>query len=334
MKIIVDAMGGDLAPAAPLEGSLAANRLYGCEVILVGRQEELQKALEVQGHTRLPEGVEIVNATEIVEMCDDPTMVCRRKRDSSLTVGLNLLRDGGGDALVSAGSTGALLAGATLIVKRIKGVKRAAVAPVIPVGARGCILIDAGANSECTPEYMVQFAHMGACCARTLLGTENPRVGLLNIGSESSKGTPLYQQVYGLLSAVGETGTLNFIGNVEGREAAEGKADVIVADGFTGNIFLKTLEGTASYMSSRMKQMFLKSAKTKVAALLLKDGIADFKRAMDYRETGGTALLGITRPVIKAHGSSDAYAFQNAIRQASQAAESGLSEAIAQAVQL
>ncbi len=231
MKIIVDAMGGDNAPQAPVLGAIQANREYGVGITLVGRGEDILKVLEDNGIRDLPAGVEITHAGEVVEMCDDPANAFRKKKDSSLTVGLNLLKEGEGDAFVSAGSTGALLAGATLVTKRIKGIRRAALAPVIPTGNGGAVLIDCGANAECPPEYLLQFAYMGSYYAGQALGRENPKVGLLNIGAEPSKGTGLQTSVYPLLQEAGEKGRIHFVGNVEAREAVEGAVDVIVADG-------------------------------------------------------------------------------------------------------
>ena len=329
MKIIIDAMGGDHAPLEPVRGAIQAQREFGCAVVLVGQEAAIRTALQQDGFSSLPEGIEIVPATQVVEIADDPSTAWRKKKDSSLTVGLKLLAAGGGDAFISAGSTGALLSGATLLVKRIRGIKRAAVAPIVPTAAGGAVLIDAGANSECTPKLLAQFAYMGACYAE-LLGKRNPRVGLLNIGAEPGKGTDLYQKTYTLLAKSGQKGGLNFVGNVEGREAVLGAADVIVADGFTGNIFLKTLEGAGAFFTTQLKQIFMKSGKTKLSALLVQGELAAFKKTMDYRETGGTALLGIQKPVIKAHGSSDAYAFRSAVRQALLFANGSISERIAQ----
>ena len=199
MKIIVDAMGGDNAPQAPVMGAVQANREYGVDIILVGRGEAILKVLEENGIQELPAGVEIAHASEVVEMCDNPATAFREKKDSSLTVGLNLLKDGSGDAFVSAGSTGALLAAATLLVKRIRGIRRAALAPVVPTGNGGAVLIDCGANAECPPEYLMQFAYMGSYYAEHVLGRPEPRVGLLNIGVEPSKGTELQRTVYPML---------------------------------------------------------------------------------------------------------------------------------------
>ena len=329
MKIIVDAMGGDNAPQAPVMGAVQANKEYGVDITLVGRGEEILKVLEDNGIKNLPAGIEIAHASEVVEMCDNPATAFREKKDSSLTVGLNLLKSGAGDAFVSVGSTGALLSGATLVVKRIRGIRRAALAPVVPTGGGGAVLIDCGANAECPPEYLMQFAYMGSYYAEHVLGRPEPKVGLLNIGVEPSKGTTLQTTVYPMLQAAGEAGRINFVGNVEAREAVEGAVDVIVSDGYSGNIFLKTMEGTGLFMARELKKMFTKSIMTKLAALLVSGGLKEFKKLMSADEVGGTALLGISKPVIKAHGSSDAYAIQNAIRQAKQYITSGIIENIA-----
>ena len=316
MKIIVDAMGGDNAPKAPVLGAIEANKEYGVSVVLVGRGEEILRVMQENGIADLPAGVEIAHASQVVEMCDNPANAWREKKDSSLTVGLTMLKNGEGDAFVSAGSTGALLSGATLVVKRIKGIRRAALAPVVPTGNGGAVLIDCGANAECPPEYLLQFAYMGSYYAEKVLGREKPRVALLNIGVEPSKGTTLQTTVYPMLEEAGKAGRINFVGNIEAREAVEGAVDVIVADGYSGNIFLKTMEGTGLFLAHELKKMFLSDLKSKLAALLVSDGLKSFKKLMDAGEVGGTALLGITKPVIKAHGSSDAYAIKNAVRQA------------------
>lgn len=328
MKIIVDAMGGDNAPQAPVMGAIQANKEYQVDIILVGRGEEILKVLQDNGISELPAGVEIAHASEVVEMCDNPATAFREKKDSSLTVGLNLLKNGQGDAFVSAGSTGALLAAATLLVKRIKGIRRAALAPVVPTGKGGAVLIDCGANAECPPEYLMQFAFMGSYYAEHVLGRPEPKVGLLNIGVEPSKGTTLQTTVYPMLKEAGKAGRINFAGNVEAREAVEGEVDVIVADGYSGNIFLKTMEGTGLFLARELKKMFKKSFLTKLAAVLVSGGLKDFKKLMDSGEVGGTALLGISKPVIKAHGSSDAFAVKNAVRQAAEFASSGIIENI------
>ena len=328
MKIIVDAMGGDNAPASNVRGALDAVRELGVEVILVGRGEDILGALKDAGAADLPHGLEIAHASEVVEMCDNPATAFREKKDSSLTVGLNLLKNGDGDAFVSAGSTGALLSAATLMVRRIKGIRRAALAPVVPTGGGGAVLIDCGATAEGTPEYLLQFAFMGAYYAERVLQRPEPKVGLLNIGAEPSKGTDLQRETYELLTQADKAGRIHFVGNVEAREAVYGQADVIVTDGYSGNIFLKTMEGTGGYMAKQLKAMFTKSLTTKIAAALVADGIRQLKKSMDAGEVGGTALLGISRPVVKAHGSSDAFAIRNAIRQARDFAASGIIEDI------
>ena len=329
MRIIVDAMGGDNAPHSTVRGALQAAKEYGVDIILVGRGEDILNVLNQDGIADLPAGVEIAHAEQVADMCDNPATAFKDKKDSSLTVGLNLLKDGSGDAFVSAGSTGALLSGATLLVKRVRGIRRAAMAPVVPTGGGGAVLIDCGATAECTPEYLLQFAFMGSYYAERALSRPEPKVGLLNIGAEPSKGTDLQRETYALLQKAKEEGRINFVGNVEAREAVEGAVDVIVADGYSGNIFLKTMEGTGLYLAKELKKMFLKGVLTKLAAVLVADGLKNLKKMMSSSEVGGTALLGISKPVIKAHGSSDALAIQNAVRQASQVASSGIIENIA-----
>ncbi len=334
MKIIVDAMGGDNAPQAPVMGAIQANKEDGVEVILVGRGEDILKTLADNGISDLPSGMEIAHASEVVEMCDDPATAFRKKKDSSLTVGLNLLKNGAGDAFISAGSTGALLSAATLVTKRIKGIRRAALAPVVPTGNGGAVLIDCGANAECPPEYLLQFAYMGSYYAEKVLGREKPKVGLLNIGAEPSKGTDLQTTVYPMLEAASDAGRIHFVGNVEAREAVQGAVDVIVSDGYSGNIFLKTMEGTGLYLAREIKAMFMKNLFTKLAALLVSGGLKEFKRKMDSSEVGGTALLGISKPVIKAHGSSDAKAIRSAITKTREYISSGIIEDITKNIDL
>ena len=234
MKIIIDAMGGDNAPVEIVKGALQGQKRFGVDVVLTGDITEILKALESCGESTLPKGVEIAHADEAVEMCDDPATVFRRKKNTSMGLGLNMVKDGKGDAFISAGSTGALLTGATLIVKRVRGIRRAAMAPLIPTSTGKAVLIDCGANADCTSEYLVQFAYLGSFYASRALGIEKPRVGLLNIGAEDTKGDQLRLDTYKVLQAAGEAGDLNFIGNIEAKEAIKGGCDVIVADGFTG----------------------------------------------------------------------------------------------------
>ncbi len=324
MRIVVDAMGGDNAPLAPVKGALLAQKEYGVDIALVGQGEAIQKALKEAGAEGTPAGIEVIHAAQVVEICDNPATAFREKKDSSLTVGLNLVKNGEGDAFVSAGSTGALLAGATLLVKRIKGIRRAAMAPLVPTGNGGSVLIDCGATAEGTPEFLLQYAYMGSYYAERVLGRGDPKVGLLNIGAEPSKGTDLQRETYQLLMEAKEAGRINFVGNVEARDAAMGAVDVIVADGYSGNIMLKAMEGTALFLVKEMKKMFQRNTKSKLAYLLIKDGVADFKKILDSDEIGGTALLGITKPVIKAHGSSNDYAMKNAIRAAIEFTKAGI----------
>ena len=246
-----------------------------------------------------------------------------------MVVGAQLLAKGQGDAFVSAGNTGALLTVATLVAKRIKGIKRAAVSPVCPTETGKCVILDAGANNECTPEYLLQFGYMGSFYAERYLGISKPRVGLLNNGSEETKGRELQKEAYALLKKAGDDGELNFVGNVEARDVPTGKVDVVVCDGFSGNILLKSIEGTAIFMAHKLKEMFKSSLSTKLGYVLCKGGMDEFKKLLDSREVGGSMFLGITKPVVKAHGSSDAYAMQNAIRQAKLCVDSGVCQAIA-----
>ncbi len=325
MKIIVDAMGGDNAPQEIVTGAVnAVKARKGLEIVLVGKEEEIRKA----AGGPLPEGVSVVNAAQVIGMHDDPATAFKTKKDSSMTVGLTMLRDGEGDAFVSAGSTGALLSAGTLLVKRIRGIRRAAMAPLLPTAGKGLVLVDCGANAECTVEYLVQFAYLGSFYAAKALGLEKPRVGLLNIGAEDSKGDQLRQETYQALKAAGDGGHLNFIGNIEAKEAIKGGCDVVVADGFSGNVMLKTIEGIGSFMGRELKGMFMQSVKTKMAALLVKGGLAAFKERLDPDTIGGTPFLGLQKPVIKAHGSSKARAIENAVYQAAAAAEAGLAAEI------
>ena len=323
MRILIDAMGGDHAPNEIVKGAIDAAKEFDVQIVLVGKGEAILKSLSALGLDTLPKGVEIANADDVVDMHDDPATVVRKRKDSSMVVGLRMLAEGEGDAMISAGSTGALLSAATLVVKRVKGIRRAAFCPEIPTDKK-TLLIDCGANAECTPEFLLQFAFLGSAYAKKVQGKENPKVGLLNIGTEDTKGTALQKEVYGLLQKAHDQGLIHFAGNVEAREVMFDAVDVVVTDGFSGNILLKSIEGTASYMAKFMKSMFKKNLLTKVAALICKDGITAFKKRMDYREVGGTMLLGITKPVVKAHGSSDARAIRSAVKQAMEAVRGDL----------
>jgi len=331
MKIILDAMGGDHAPEAPVMGAIEAARLYGTEITLVGRGEAILEVLKKHNIETLPEGIEIAHADDVVDMHDDPAKVVHKRKNSSMVIGLKMLADGQGDAFVSAGSTGALLTGATLLVKRVKGIRRAAMAPAMPNKKGGkTVIVDCGANAECTPEFLLQFGLVGSAYAKQTYGVENPRVGLLNIGTEDSKGGELQKNAYALLKQAHEQGLLNFVGNVEARGVPLGEVDVVVCDGFSGNVLIKSIEGTAMFMGSLMKKMFKKNIFSKIGYLLCKSGVSDLMKMLDYREIGGTQFLGIKKPVIKAHGSSDALAFRNAVKQAMEAANADFTEQLAQ----
>ena len=333
MKIILDAMGGDNAPEAPVLGAIEAAKTWGTQITLVGRGEAILEVMKKHGIETLPEGMEIANADDVVDMHDDPANVVRKRKSSSMIVGLRMLSEGAGDAFISAGSTGALLSGATLVVKRVRGIRRAAMSPAVPNKAGGrTVIVDCGANAECTPEFLLQFGMVGSIYAKKVMGIENPKVGLLNIGTEDTKGTQLQKDAYALLTDAHEQGILNFVGNVEGRDVPLGTVDVVVCDGFSGNVLLKSIEGTAMFMGSLMSKMFKKNLLSKLAAALVMKDIRAFKKLMDYREIGGTQFLGIKKPVIKAHGSSDALAFRNAVRQAVNAAENDINAELEQAL--
>ena len=336
MKIILDAMGGDHAPQAPVLGAIQANKDFGTQITLVGRGDEILEVMRANGIENLPAGMEIANAEEVVDMHDDPANVIRKKKNSSMVIGLRMLAEDQGDAFVSAGSTGALLSGATLIVKRVKGIRRAAMGPVLPNKAGGkTVILDCGANAECTPEFLLQFGLVGSLYAQKYLQVAQPKVGLLNIGTEDSKGTPLQKESYALLTEAHEKGILNFVGNVEARDVPLGAVDVVVCDGFAGNVLLKSIEGTAMFMGSLMKhKIFKRNILSMLGYLLCKKGVNDVMKMMDYREIGGTQFLGIKKPVIKAHGSSDALAFRNAVKQAMDAAKSDISAELEQSLRL
>ena len=335
MKIILDAMGGDNAPQAPVLGAIEAAKTWGTQITLVGRGEEILEVMRKNGIENLPEGMEIANADDVVDMHDDPGSVIHKRKNSSMVIGLRMLAEGQGDAFVSAGSTGALLTGATLIVKRVKGIRRAAMGPAFPNKAGGkTVICDCGANAECTPEFLLQFGIVGSAYAQNVLGVKEPKVGLLNIGTEDSKGTQLQKDAYAQLTKAAERGLIRFVGNVEARDVPLGAVDVVVCDGFSGNVLLKSIEGTAMYMGSLMKhKIFKRNIFSMLGYLLCKKGVNEVMSLLDYRTIGGTQFLGIKKPVIKAHGSSDALAFRNAIRQAEEAAKHDLNTGLESALQ-
>ena len=334
MKIILDAMGGDHAPEAPVMGAIAAAKDFGAQITLVGRGEDILEVMRKNGIENLPEGMEIANAEDVVDMHDDPASIVHKRKNSSMVIGLKMLADGEGNACISAGSTGALLTGATLLVKRVKGIRRAAMGPVMPNKAGGkTVILDCGANAECTPEFLLQFGLVGSLYAKKYLGVENPKVGLLNIGTEDSKGTDLQKQAYALLTDAAQKDFVNFVGNVEARDVPLGAVDVVVCDGFAGNVLLKSIEGTAMFMGSLMKhRIFKRNIFSAIGYLFCKPGVDEVMKMLDYREIGGTQFLGIKKPVIKAHGSSDALAFRNAVKQAMDAVNSDISAELEQAL--
>ena len=298
MKIIIDAMGGDHAPQATVEGAVQAAEKYGCNIVLVGKQEEIDPILA----GRCADKITVRHASEVITMEDKYSTAFRQKKDSSMTVGLNMLNTGEGDVLISAGSTGALLTGATLLNKRIKGIRRAALGAPVPQKTGGfALLMDSGANAECTPEFLLQFAFMGSLYMKTQCGIEQPRVALINNGTEEGKGDPLRHEAYELLKKAHEEGRINFI----------------------GNMLMKTIEGTAGFIMKELKEILYANLPSKLAALVLKPGLSKLKNKMDYKNIGGAPMLGVSKPVIKAHGSSDARAFCSAMEQAMLFAHSG-----------
>ena len=309
MKIIVDGMGGDNAPVEIVKGTIDAVKEFNLNVIIVGKEDIITEELKKYDYPK--DRVEILDAKDIITNEDDPALAIRRKKDSSLVVGCKALAEGMGDGFVSAGSTGALLAGGLFIVKRIKGIERAALTTVYPTLNGISLLVDAGANVDCKPEYLQQFGLMGSIYMENVVGIKNPKVGLVNIGTEAGKGNQLAKEAYNLLN----NGDINFVGNVEGRTLPQGEVDVIVADGFVGNVILKLTEGVAISMFEQLKEVFMADTKSKIGAMLLKPGLKSIKNRLDYREYGGAPLLGTRKPIVKAHGSSDALAIKNAIRQ-------------------
>lgn len=333
MKLIIDAMGGDLAPDEIVKGVVAAANTLDSNIqyILVGEEKAVTNSLKNAGGKKLlGNRITIVHANEVITMEDDPFDVVRKKKNSSMTVALKMLADGNGDAVVSAGNTGALYTGATMLVRCVKGIRRAAIASILPF-ERPLLLLDSGANINVTAEYMEQFALMGAVYMEKLFQIPSPEVGLANNGTESHKGTPVYVETFERLTA---NENIHFIGNIEGKDIPKCKCDVLVADGFTGNIILKTVEGLGSYFMKRLKGLFLSTVITKLSSLALKKGLKQLKKQFDASETGGSPFLGIRKPVIKAHGSSDARAIQNACRQAAQFASTGVTEEIERRAQL
>ncbi len=321
MKIILDAMSGDKAPLEIIKGAAMAAKTYDAEMVLVGDREIITRVAQEQNLSL--DGIRIEHTDEVITMEDDPISVVRAKKNSSMAVGLRMLKEDG-DAFVSAGNTGALHAGSSLIVRPIKGVQRAAIATVLPV-AKPMLMLDCGANTNVTPEYMLQWAVMGSIYMKNIFAIESPGVGLLNNGAEEHKGTPIVAQTH---KQFRESREIRFVGNVEGNQIMSAPCDVLVTDGFTGNITLKMLEGMGKFFMHTLKGMFTKNSLTKMSFLVMKDQLRGLKKQFDASEHGGAPLLGLKKPVIKAHGSSDAAAICNAVRQAIAFVQTGVIDEI------
>lgn len=320
MKIILDAMGGDNAPDATIKGAIRAIKEIESEIILVGNEEIINKKIKEfygkENITEISDRIKIHNTTETIEMEDTPTQAIKQKKDSSMVVGFKLLKEEEGDVFISAGNSGALLTGATLLVGRIKGVDRPAMAPMLPSYKKGLLLMDAGANTNCKPLNLLQFAQMANIYLKRIYNIEKPAIGLLNIGTEETKGNELTRESYNLLKEKAEEYDINFIGNIEGREAFSGKIDAIITDGFTGNIFLKTVEGLGKFVKKSLTENLKRNIGTMLCAVPAMPSIKKFAKSMDYKEYGGALFLGVKKPVVKAHGSSDEYLFYFTIKQA------------------
>ena len=321
MKILLDAMGGDKAPDANIKGAVKAINSIEAEVVLIGKEEVIKsKIKEFYGKdiSEISPRLKTKNATETIEMEDIPTQAIKHKKDSSMVVGFNMLKDGEGDVLISAGNAGALLTGATLLVGRIKGVDRPALAGILPAYKSRLVLMDCGANTNCKPLNLLQFAQMASVYLSTTLGVKNPKVGLLNIGTEETKGNDLTKESYNLLKENAKDCNINFIGNVEGRDAFSGNVDIVVTDGFTGNIFLKSIEGLGKFVKRTLSESLKRNLISKIAAIPSLPAINRFAKTVDYKEYGGALFLGVKKPVVKAHGSSDEKLFEFTIKQAEQ----------------
>lgn len=328
MKILLDAMGGDNAPEATIKGAVRAVKEIESEIILIGKEDvikdKIKEIYNVKELSEISPKLKIKNTSEVIEMEDIPTQAIKNKKDSSMVVGFNMLKNGEGDAFVSAGNSGALLTGATLLVGRIKGIDRPALAPVIPSYKKGLMLIDAGANTNCKPINLLQFAQMADIYLKNAHNIKNPAIGLLNIGTEENKGNDLMKESYKLLKENSSKIGMNFVGNVEGREAFSGKIDAIVTDGFTGNVFLKTVEGFGKLVKRGLSDSLKKNIFSTIASIPVLPGIKRFANTLDYKKHGGALFLGVKQPVVKAHGSSDDYLFYTTIKQAETFAKNGV----------
>ena len=327
MRIILDGMGGDNAPDSVIEGAMLALREISDDIIIVGKQDIIEASLKKYGYNG--SRISVVNAEEVIVNDESPVRAIRRKKNSSIVVGLNMVKEGDGDVFISAGSTGALLAGGLLVLGRVKGIDRPTLASIYPViGGDPSLLVDAGANAECKARNLVEFAIMGSVYMEKVLGRRNPRVGLINNGTEEGKGTELTKETFKLLQKT----KLNFVGNIEARELQNGVSDVIVSDGFTGNAILKTTEGMGLMMLREMKKLFYANTRTKFGAMLMKDQIGNLKKSFDYKEYGGAPILGVKGALLKAHGSSDAKAIKQTILKAIPYVNENVVEVIANSI--
>lgn len=307
MKIIIDAFGGDNAPLEIIKGSALSVKELGAEIILTGSEATIRQ-VALENNISL-DNIEIVDCDQVITMEDDPLAIRKDKKNSSMAVGFKLLNEGRGQAFISCGNSGAMCVGATMLAGRIKGIKRTAFAPVLPTESGMFMLLDGGANVDARPEMLCQFALMGSVYMEKVMKVQNPRVGLANVGVEEHKGNELYQQTYKML----KESKLNFVGNVEGRDIPKGVCDVVVCDGFTGNLILKTYEGVAITLMKKIKHMFTDSTKGKLAAVLTMSDIKELKAKFDYNKYGGAPILGSSKPVFKAHGDSKAITLKNAV---------------------
>ena len=322
MIILLDVMGGDNAPDANIKGAVKAINDIEAEVCLIGNKDIINaKIKEFYGKSDIKQispRLSIHHTTETIEMCDIPTQAIKHKKDSSMVVGFNLLKEGKGDVFISAGNSGALLTGATLLVGRINGIDRPALAGILPAYHGKLMLMDCGSNTNCKPINLLQFAQMATIYNRNTFGIEHPTVGLLNIGTEETKGNELVKESYHLIKEKAQELNINFVGNVEGRDAFSGDLDILIADGYTGNVFLKTVEGVGKLVKRSLTESLKKNIFTTIGALPALPAIKAFSKTMDYKEYGGALFLGVKKPVVKAHGSSDEKLFEFTIKQAEQ----------------
>ena len=334
MKILIDAMGGDNSPDEIIKGSVNAIDELESEIVLIGKEELInQKVKEIYGKDNIKEvspRISIKNAEEVIENCESPTEAIKKKKDSSMVVAFNMLKNGEGDAFVSAGSTGAFMAGGLLLVGRIKGIDRPALCPILPTyNGKGFMLIDSGANTNCRPINLLQFAKMGQIYMKNVMHVEDPKVGLLNIGAEESKGNELMKESFERLA---EDSDVNFYGNIEGRDMFDGLVNVVVTDGFTGNVALKTTEGIGAMVTKLLKEELMKNVWTKFLAALLKPALKRFKKRMDYSEYGGALLLGVKKPMVKCHGTANAKIVKFTLIQAENFAKNNVVESIEKSI--